>query len=137
MITRRPEMPYFRYPPPSLLNESTTGREIQYTVQEVKQIYNKSHEIDESFEFKTLSHDLIRQADSANYRDQIEPTIKTIIAEIDDIEPHFQKVADLFVYDRRGERERSRLSRWRVGSKWYCRHWHRRCYLRMISRRRW
>jgi hypothetical protein len=48
-------MPYFRYSPPGLLNESTTGCEIEYTVQEVKQIYNKSHEIDESFEFKRLS----------------------------------------------------------------------------------
>lgn len=30
---------------------------------------------------------------------------------------NFQKVADLFVYDTWGERERSRLSRWRVGFK--------------------
>jgi len=60
------------------------GREIQYTVQEVKQIYNNN---------KTLSHagDLIRQADLEKYRDQVEPTRKAIIAEVDDIKPNFRK----------------------------------------------
>jgi len=86
----------------------------------------------------SLSHDLIHQAELANYRGQIEPTIKTIIAEIDDIEPHFQKVADLFVCDRWGEKgevEIVQVEDW--GLKWCCRHWYGRCYLRMTSRRRW
>lgn len=39
----------------------------------------------------SLSRDLIRQADLENYRDQIEPTTKPTIAEIDDIEPNFRK----------------------------------------------
>jgi hypothetical protein len=59
---------------------------------EIQNIYRTGSQADIQQERDLRARDLIRQADLENYREQVKPTIKTIIAEIDDIEPNFRKV---------------------------------------------